>query len=96
MLSFWKTVDREWSLLCSILAHHYNFKQPARLIVNDEGSAETEYTIEEDIYLCRIHRSPRLRTYLLKAADDCHDLIDRLLRYQDSQTVRAGGHPLPA
>lgn len=96
MLKFWILVEREWSLLLSILARHYDLQSPARLIVNDESSAATELTVEDDLFLCRIHRSPRLRTYILKAADDTHDLIDQLLRCEDSHLARAGGHPLPS
>lgn len=92
---FWSLVHDRWREIKSILSEYHEPSDPARLVIGDDSSAITEFTISEDWELSRRHQSPRLRQYLLAAAEADHDIIHELLK-KNGETVRPGNHPLPS
>lgn len=95
MSSFWGIVDANWKEILDVIFSFHNRRDPARYLVGNEMPAETDITVDQDVTLCRIHRSPRLRSYLMAAADSEYDIVHKLLA-KDCELVRSGNHPLPA
>ncbi len=95
-MKFWQLTQAHWGEVLYALSRVFDFNEPARCLVNDESTPHAEISIGEDLELCRKHHSPRLRSYMLSAAEVIDEPVLGRCLCEDSQPLRPGDHPLPA
>lgn len=103
MRKFWALLHQSWPLIKLAIMGSHAKDEKARYIPCDPDAAESDYTVEQDIDMCKKNHSLRIVAYLQKANKTLRhpagmtilELIKIVESDPDGDGVWVGKHPMP-